>query len=165
MYLWLLIATWFSAAIAHPNNGREQPTEILRHPHDLEMPEHGGHVRLYCQVKFDFRLRDSLDVYWMFDDGMSTSRLETTRRGRMFNLGYISLATLLFYPYQMESRSYQTLTISNILPEDEGAYICVAKTGLDDVFSIPARITVKKQSKYNPGVFLYRGPFKNDFIY
>ena len=159
MYLWLLVATWYSAAKAHPN-GREQPTEILRHPHGVEMWEHGGNVRLYCQVKFDFRLRDSLDVYWMFDDGMSTYRLENTRRGRMFDLGYIGLATLLFYPYQTEARSYQTLTIYDILPEDEGVYICVAKTGLDEVYSIPARITVKKQSKYSPGVLLYRGRSK-----
>ena len=87
MYLWLLVATWYSAAKAHPN-GREQPTEILRHPHGVEMWEHGGNVRLYCQVKFDFRLRDSLDVFF-FKFGPKTFRALLNPFGTFVTIRYI----------------------------------------------------------------------------
>ena len=88
---------------------------------------------MQCSFTYDFSLHDSLKVWWEFNNekGQKTKMKpeDVTEDGinRVFGTVMKGRAFFISYPYRKVSTIYMTLSIDNVLLEDDGNYTCHAR--------------------------------------
>ena len=97
------------------------------------MLEESGRVNMQCSFTYDFALHDSLDVWWEFRNEQEQPIImmpqDLTENGsrRLYGTVMKGRAVYISYPYRKVSTIYMTLSIDNVLLEDDGNYTCHAR--------------------------------------
>ena len=95
--------------------------------------EKSGRVNMQCSFTYDFALHDSLKVWWEFKHEkkqiikMKPEDVPENGINRVFGAVMKGRAFFISYPYRKVSTIYMTLSIDNVLLEDDGHYTCHAR--------------------------------------
>ena len=95
--------------------------------------EKSGRVNMQCSFTYDFALHDSLKVWWEFKNEkeeilkMKPEDVPENGINHVFGTVMKGRAFFISYPYRKVSTIYMTLSIDNVLLEDDGHYTCHAR--------------------------------------
>ena len=88
---------------------------------------------MQCSFTYDFTLHDSLRVWWEFKNEknqtikMRPEDVPENGNNHVFGAVMKGRAFFISYPYRKVSTIYMTLSIDNVLLEDDGNYTCHAR--------------------------------------
>lgn len=104
-------------------------TRATRHPPDVTVLEQSGSVSLHCAFTYDFSLHSSLRTWWTVDTGETETVLQPLEggRGRVQGTTLSGRAVFLTFPYRKISTIYLSLSLEDVLLEDDGNYTCHAR--------------------------------------
>lgn len=104
-------------------------TRATRHPPDVTVLEQSGSVSLHCAFTYDFSLHSSLRTWWTVDTGETETVLQPQEggRGRVQGTTLSGRAVFLTFPYRKISTIYLSLSLEDVLLEDDGNYTCHAR--------------------------------------
>ena len=104
-----------------------QRTVSRRQPANISVLEHSGPLTLRCSFTYDFSLHSSLETWWTVDQGGLQTVLNTEGDERRHSSDLRGRAVYLTFPYRQISTIYLTLSLDNVLLEDDGNYTCHAR--------------------------------------
>ena len=107
-----------------------QRTLATRHTPNISVLEQSGSLTLRCSFTYDFSLHSSLQTWWEVSRGRSQTVLDTEAEGegRLHSTVMSGRAVYLTFPYRKISTTYLTLTLDNVLLQDDGNYTCNARS-------------------------------------
>ena len=102
-------------------------TRAVRDPPDITVLEETGSLSLHCSFTYDFSLHPSLVTWWTVSSGEAVRVLDTSHTERLEETALSGRALYLTYPYRKISTIYLSLSLANVLMEDDGNYTCHAR--------------------------------------
>ena len=102
-------------------------TVASRHSANITVLEHSGRLTLRCSFTYDFSLHSSLETWWTLARGGLQTVLHTKGDGRRHSSELRGRAVYLSFPYRQISTIYLSLSLDNVLLEDDGNYTCHAR--------------------------------------
>ena len=104
-----------------------QRTVATRHSANISVLEQSGSLTLHCSFTYDFSLHSSLETWWTVERGGLLAVLHTEGDERRHSTDLRGRAVYLSYPYRQISTIYLSLSLDNVLLEDDGNYTCHAR--------------------------------------
>ena len=104
-----------------------QGTLARRQPPNLSVLEHSGRLTMRCSFTYDFSLHSSLETWWTVGRGGLQTLLHTEGDQRRHSSELRGRAVFLTFPYRQISTIYLTLSLEDVLLEDDGNYTCHAR--------------------------------------
>ena len=104
-----------------------QGTEATRHSANISVLEQSGRLTLHCSFSYDFSLHSSLETWWAVERGGLETVLHTEPDGRRHSSDLRGRAVYLSFPYRQISTIYLSLSLEDVLLEDDGNYTCHAR--------------------------------------
>ena len=104
-----------------------QRTVARRQPPHISVLEHSGRLTLRCSFTYDFSLHSSLEAWWTVERGGLRAVLQTEGDERRHSSHLRGRAVYLTFPYRQISTIYLTLSLEDVLLEDDGNYTCHAR--------------------------------------
>ena len=105
----------------------KESTRAVRHPPDVTVLEESGSLSLHCSFTYDFSLHPSLVTWWTVSSGETVTVLDTSHSHRLEDTALRGRALFLTYPYRKISTIYLSLSLADVLLEDDGNYTCHAR--------------------------------------